>query len=67
MSTLNVEPSARSGSEWFVSVKPQPTVRPQRQVSSATILDGDREVIIAHGEQRYKLRHTFAGKLILTK
>jgi len=38
-----------------------------RQLASADLLRDSREVLIRHGEQVYRLRHTRAGKLILTK
>jgi hemin uptake protein HemP len=38
-----------------------------RIISSSDILHGAREVIIQHGEERYRLRVTKAGKLILNK
>jgi hemin uptake protein HemP len=38
-----------------------------RTVSSSDILQGDREVLIQHGEHVYRLRVTKAGKLILNK
>lgn len=36
-------------------------------LQSRELLRGAREVIIQHGAQLYRLRHTRAGKLILTK
>ena len=38
-----------------------------RSVSSAELLDGDRELIIDHDGVLYRLRCTSKGKLILTK
>ena len=38
-----------------------------RRISSAELLDGDRELVIDHGGVRYRLRCTSKGKLILTK
>lgn len=48
---------------------PRPaTVNASRQrVDSRELLQGEREVIIQHGEQEYRLRHTQNDKLILTK
>ena len=38
-----------------------------RSVSSEEIFQGQREVSIIHGECKYRLQITKAGKLILTK
>lgn len=38
-----------------------------REVDSATLLAGAREIAIRHGDEIYRLRHTRNGKLILTK
>ena len=38
-----------------------------RRVDSQTLLGKEGRLIIEHGEQRYLLRQTQAGKLILTK
>lgn len=38
-----------------------------RQVDSATLLGTQREVLIVHAQQVYRLRVTALGKLILTK
>lgn len=46
------------------SRSPAPT---PRQLASDELLRDDREVLIRHGDQLYRLRHTRAGKLILTK
>ncbi len=40
---------------------------PKRRLASCDLLAGGDEVIIEHGGQEYHLRHTRAGKLILTK
>ena len=37
------------------------------QLSSRDLFDGKREVIIAHGEERYRLCLTASNKLILIK
>jgi hemin uptake protein HemP len=37
------------------------------RLDSASLLRGQVEVEILHGEEVYRLRHTRAGKLILTK
>lgn len=47
--------------------------RPARPVpapgtlASASLLNGQREVLIQHGDSVYRLRHTSNDKLILTK
>lgn len=38
-----------------------------RELSSLELLRGAREIVIRHGEQTYRLRHTRNDKLILTK
>jgi len=40
---------------------------PKRRLASDDLLAGPDEVIIEHAGQEYHLRHTRAGKLILTK
>lgn len=37
------------------------------RVDSRELLQGERELIIQHGDQEYRLRHTQNDKLILTK
>ena len=41
--------------------------RPHGELDSVQLLDGRREVLIRHGGECYRLRHTRNGKLILTK
>jgi hemin uptake protein HemP len=53
--------SAREGAGTFA---PAP---PKRRLASDDLLAGRDEVIIEHSGQEYHLRHTRAGKLILTK
>ena len=43
---------------------PMPT---DRKINSHTLLGAEGRVVIEHGGQRYLLRQTHAGKLILTK
>ncbi|HEY7549498.1 MAG TPA: hemin uptake protein HemP [Hyphomicrobiaceae bacterium] len=38
-----------------------------RRLKVAELLDGEREAILEHGGQDYRLRVTASGKLILTK
>jgi hemin uptake protein HemP len=42
-------------------------VPPKRRLASDDLLAGRDEIIIEHAGQEYHLRHTRAGKLILTK
>ncbi|HWJ74015.1 MAG TPA: hemin uptake protein HemP [Kaistia sp.] len=44
------------------AARPQPRI-----VSSESLLQGAREVIIRHGSEDYRLRLTRVGKLILNK
>lgn len=39
----------------------------EAELSSRELLRGQREVVIRHGDQVYRLRHTRNDKLILTK
>lgn len=43
------------------------SLRPVAVVDSRSLLRGEREVLIQHAGQTYRLRHTRNGKLILTK
>lgn len=45
-------------------VPPQPG---RQRIDSRELLQGGRELIIQHGDQEYRLRHTQNDKLILTK
>jgi hemin uptake protein HemP len=38
-----------------------------RRIKSGELMAGDREIVILHDGQEYRLRVTNAGKLILTK
>ena len=46
---------------------PAPRVPRSVEIDSARLLDGQREVVIRHGGECYRLRHTRNDKLILTK
>lgn len=37
------------------------------EIDSCGLLQGGREILIRHGDECYRLRHTRNGKLILTK
>lgn len=46
----------------------EPAGRPQERVyDSRALFGGDLQVFIDHGQERYVLRRTRQGKLILTK
>ena len=59
----------------FETVKPVPSAMPRavamnasrQRIDSRELLQGERELIIQHGDQEYRLRHTQNDKLILTK
>jgi len=38
-----------------------------RELDSRRLFEGARELVIRHGTDTYTLRHTRAGKLLLTK
>ena len=42
-------------------------VAPAPMMDSQALLRGGRELLIVHGDQLYRLRHTRNDKLILTK
>ncbi len=44
-----------------------PAPAPTSEVDSRRLLQGQREVVIRHGGECYRLRHTRNDKLILTK
>lgn len=46
---------------------PTPAAPGQSELDSARLLQGRREVLIRHGGECYRLRHTRNDKLILTK
>ena len=51
-----------------MSAAPEPPAAGgERQVTSAVLFEGRREVVIVHHGQAYRLRITRADKLILTK
>ena len=43
------------------------TTRAKREITSAELLAGGREINIRHADEIYTLRQTSKGKLILTK
>jgi hemin uptake protein HemP len=49
------------------ATEPSGSVPPSRRIESRALLAGQRELIIEHGTDNYRLRLTSKGKLILTK
>lgn len=49
-----------------ISNSPVPPA-PCREFTSGALLAGEREILIRHGGECYRLRHTRNDKLILTK
>ena len=47
--------------------KSAPPTRPRREITSAELFAGGREIHIRHADEVYTLRQTNKGKLILTK
>jgi len=43
------------------------STRSVARITSDQLMKGQREIIIQHGREEYRLRVTAAGKLILTK
>jgi hemin uptake protein HemP len=44
-----------------------PNAQRVSRIASDQLMKGQREIIIQHGREEYRLRVTAAGKLILTK
>ena len=47
-------------------LRPTPTPVGRRRVASDRLFQGERELLIVHGDKEYVLRITRQGKLILT-
>lgn len=45
----------------------RPDAAPTQTLTSAELMQGKREIVIVHQGERYRLRQTRNGKLILTK
>ena len=45
----------------------RPALPAQREVDSRELMQGQREIVIRHGEEAYRLSVTRSGKLILRK
>lgn len=61
--TSSYETAADAGAAGGRSV----TLQPSAEVDSMNLLHGQRELLIRHGSEVYRLRHTRNDKLILTK
>jgi hemin uptake protein HemP len=57
-------PDSRASVE---TVTPRDSTLRTSSIDSRQLLGGERELIIRHGDQEYRLRHTQNDKLILTK
>ena len=63
---MQPEPHADDDSD--LNEQPPPQANdPPRIINAEDLFSGRREIWIQHGDQRYRLRITAAGKLILTK
>jgi hemin uptake protein HemP len=62
---VTIHAAAGSGSTPRTDAAAVPSAR--RAVSSAALFAENREIIILHAGEEYRLRITKAGKLILTK
>jgi hemin uptake protein HemP len=63
-----VQPRPRIGLRSMQPGVPMPApVRQDTEVDSQRLLQGRNEVLIRHGNETYRLRHTRNDKLILTK
>ncbi len=49
------------------TTRPPPAATGPRRLKVSELLEGEREAILEHGGQDYRLRITGNGKLILTK
>ena len=56
-----------TGADMSPSGERQDPLQSSEEVDSARLLHGQREVLIRHGSEVYRLRHTRNDKLILTK
>lgn len=63
----NSLPSGASDAIPVAAAASPAAARTPRQITSANLLQGDREIQIVHGEEVYRLSVTRQGKLILHK
>lgn len=66
---MPADPSVRPpGVDALASAPPPPEPRlAATEIDSQALLNGQREIVIRHGGECYRLRHTRNDKLILTK
>ena len=67
MSAILESPSIRPRLHLIKPVPPQAAPHAELAVDSHGLLQGRNEVLIRHGNETYRLRHTRNDKLILTK
>ncbi|MBJ6978626.1 MULTISPECIES: hemin uptake protein HemP [unclassified Luteimonas] len=67
MLASRVHPSAFEAADDLPSAGGADAPVERAEVDSLRLLDGQREVLIRHGNELYRLRHTRNDKLILTK
>jgi len=68
MSAASRDDTERGGNQAGTTSPPTRSVTVTgNRVDSRDVFSGDREIIIAHGEDTYRLRLTSQNKLILTK
>lgn len=67
MSTRTDEATPLLSTTQQMEVEHHPDNPGARAFDSCQLLDGGREVLIRHGSECYRLRHTRNDKLILTK
>jgi hemin uptake protein HemP len=54
-------------SEYEVPPAPKRSELATREINSRDLMQGEREIVIRHGEEAYRLSVTRSGKLILRK
>lgn len=67
MSAILELPPIRHRQQLIKPAGKQTIVAPETAVDSRGLLQGRNEVLIRHGNETYRLRHTRNDKLILTK
>jgi hemin uptake protein HemP len=50
-----------------LSPQPVPISLPEREINTRDLMQGQREIVIRHGDEAYRLSVTRSGKLILRK
>jgi hemin uptake protein HemP len=50
-----------------LSSQPIPISLPEREINTRDLMQGQREIVIRHGDEAYRLSVTRSGKLILRK